>query len=372
MKKIVLIFSVFVLVACSSKKEGDKTAQLEKLKSEQEKISEQIKVLEKEMALEAGSATAKKEKIVAVTALESSSFKHYLDVQGKVDADQNITVSAKTPGTVAKINVNVGDEVKVGQILATLDNQIGYQGLQELQSSLAFANNVYMKQKNLWDQKIGSEIQFLTAKNNKESLERKLATMNEQLDMSNIKSPINGTVDEMMLKLGQTVAPGLPCVRVVNLSSLKAKAEVSESYGAKIRQGSEVVVHFPDINKDVTGKISFSGKVINSLTRTFTVEVLLDKNNPELRPNMLAILKIVDYKSDQSIVVPVNTVQNSEEGQFVMMAQTVNGKKTAKKQAVTVGSVYNGLAEIKKGLSKGDKIITTGYQDLDEGDGIKF
>ncbi len=372
MKKVILIFGVFVLVACSSKKDGDKKMQLEKLKGEQEKISAQIKKLEEELALEGDRTSSKKEKTVAVSTIQSQPFMHYIDVQGKVDADQNITISAKTPGTVAKINVKAGDEVREGQILASLDNQILVQGVQELQSSLAFAINIYLKQKNLWDQKIGSEIQYLTAKNNKESLEKKLATLNEQLDMSNIKSPINGTIDEMMLKLGQSIAPGLPCVRVVNLSLLKAKAEVAESYGSKIRQGNNVIVHFPDINKDINAKISFSGKVINTLTRTFTVEVQLDGNNAELRPNMLAILKIVDYKNDMSLVVPVNAVQNSEEGEYVMVATTTNGQMVAKRQPVTVGSIYNGMAEIKNGLTKGEKIITTGYQNLDNGDIIKF
>lgn len=372
MKKIILIVGIFVLVACSPKSGADKKAQLEKLKAESEKMAEQIKKLEKEIAAEGGSVSSKKEKIVAVTTVQPQAFKHYIEIQGKIDADKNITVSAKIPGTVAKINVEAGDEVKEGQILASLDNQVMAQGVAELQSSLAFVNNIYLKQKNLWDQKIGSEIQYLTAKNNKESLEKKLATLNEQLDMANIKSPITGTVDEVMLKLGQTVAPGIPCARVVNLSSLKAEAEVAESYGSKIHQGNEVIVHLPDVNKDINAKISFSGQVINALTRTFTVEVQLDGNNAELRPNMLAVLKIVDYKSDMSLVVPVNSVQNTEEGQYVMLAVPSKGKMIAKKQPVTVGSIYNGLAEIKSGLSKGDKVITTGYQDLDEGDAVKF
>jgi membrane fusion protein (multidrug efflux system) len=372
MKKIIILLGIFALVGCGSKKTTDKKAELEQLKKEQEKVVEKITKLEKEIAAEGGGGSAKKEKVVALTAIQEMPFKHYLEIQGKVDADQNITVSAKLPGTISKILVKTGDDVKEGQVLATLDNQISYQSMQELQSSLAFANNVYQKQKNLWDQKIGSEMQFLTAKNNKESLERKMATLNEQLDMSNIKSPINGTVDDMMLKLGQTVAPGLPCVRIVNLSLLKVKAEVSENYASKIHQGNEVILHFPDINKDIHAKVNFVGKVINTLTRTFTVEVLLDPNATDLRPNMLAILKIADYSNDHALVVPVNVLQNSEEGNYVMVASVANGKSIAKKQIVSVGNTYNGVAEIKNGINKGEKIITTGYQDLDNGDIIKF
>ena len=157
-------------------------------------------------------------KNVSTTVLELKGFKHFVEIQGKLDADQNIMLSAKTGGMVTRVNVKAGDAVRTGQVLAELDNQIIFQSIAEVKSSLEFANNVYLKQKNLWDQKIGTEIQYLTAKNNKESIEARLNTLYEQLDMTRIKSPINGTADDVMLKVGQTAAPGFPAIRVVNLS----------------------------------------------------------------------------------------------------------------------------------------------------------
>ena len=356
------------LLACSPK--TDKKAQLEKLKTEQSALNDKITALEKELAL-SDTTRVIKVKNVSVTELGLQSFIHYIEIQGKIDAEQNVIVNAKTMGIVMKINVATGDEVKVGQTLAILDNAVIKQGIEEVNSALSFANNVYQKQKNLWDQKIGTEIQFLTAKNNKESLEKKLATLYEQLDMSNIKSPIDGVVEEVFLKLGQSAAPGIPCFRVVNYSLLKAKAEVAEAYISKVKQGEEVIIHLPDINQDITARISFAGRVINPMSRTFTVEILI-KPDAVYHPNMVAILKIADYKVDESIVVPVNIVQNSEEGAYIFIASTENGKTVAKKQIVTVGLIYDGKAEIKKGLNKGDKLISTGYQDLNNGEAIKM
>lgn len=368
MKKIALIIGLFALIACG-KKGGDKQARLEELKSQQEKISAEIAQLEKELS--SGQKTKMKEVNVTVSEVRPSSFKHYVEIQGKIESDQNVTITPKMPGTVTKVLVKAGDQVSEGQLLATLDNAVSQQGLQELESSLAFANSVYQKQKNLWEHKIGSEIQYLTAKNNKEALEKKLATMKEQADMANIKSPISGTVDEVMIKVGQAAAPGAPALRVVNLSNLKAKADVAEAYSSKVHKGSEVTVKLPDLNKTIDTKVSYAGKVINPLSRTFNMEVELN-NDADLRPNMLAVLKVVDYKADSVISVPVNIVQNSEEGKYVMVASVVNGKKVAEKRIVEVGNISEGVAEIKKGLKPSDKVITTGFQDLDNGQPIKF
>jgi membrane fusion protein (multidrug efflux system) len=173
------------------------------------------------------------------------------------------------------------------------------------------------------------------------------------------------------LKLGQAAAPGAPGIRVVNFSKLKAKADVAESYASKIKEGNDVEIVFPDINQTINSKISFKGRVINALTRTFGVEALL-QSQPDYHPNMLAVLKIVDYHNPSAMVVPINTIQNSDEGQFVMVARIENGKNIARKQRVKVGKEYGGMAEITEGLVANDKLITTGYQDLNDGDNIKF
>ena len=370
MKKLLIPALVIFIAACSKPEAGDKKAKLDVLKKEYSAIGEKIKTLEAEIAL---TDTTVVEKIipVAVTEAKAQTFIHYLDIQGKVDADENITISPKMPGTITKVNVEAGDDVKVGQVLGETDNVAMVKGLDELKTGLAFATEVYNKQKKLWDQKIGSEIQFLQAKNTKEGLEQKLATLNEQVEMTYIKSPIKGTVDEVYFKLGQTVSPGYPAVRVVNTSSLKAKAEVAEGFAAKVKKGNAVEIHFPDLQKDISSKLSFVGKTINSNTRTFSVAADLPSQE-EFHPNMIAVLKVVDFKSDSALVVPLNIIQNSEEGSYIMIAADENGKKVAKKRVITVGHTYRGLAEVTSGIAEGDKIITTGFQGLNNGELISF
>lgn len=371
MKKIVLIIFITGFIAsCGS---GDKKAKLEKLKQQNSDLVEQIKKLEEEIAM-SGDTTINtlKTKDVSVKPIAYETFKHFIDVQGRVDGDENITISGKMAGTVDRILVNEGDEVSVGQVLAELDNSVLNQSLEELKSALVFASDVYEKQKNLWDQKIGTEIQFLSAKNNKEGLEKKIATLKEQMELSKIKSPINGVVDAVDIKIGQTLMPGMPAVRVVNLNKLKAKAEISETYASKVRSGNDVVIFLPDLNKEIVSKISYTSKVINNTTRTFSAEADLDSQNQDYRPNMIAILKVVDYRKDSAVVIPLNLIQHSSASEFVYVVGNKNGKDIAIRKDVAVGQVYNGKAEIINGLNQNDKLITSGYLDLTEGMLIKY
>ena len=275
------------------------------------------------------------------------------------------------PGVVTTILVKPGDRVRKGQLLAELDYSSYAAQREAIKPGLTMSTTAFEKQQRLWNQKIGSEMQFLQAKTQKESLEKQLSSINEMIDMMRVKSPIDGTVDDVSLKLGQAAAPGAPGIRVVNFSKLKAKADVAESYASKINVGNEVELVFPDLDKKISAKITFKGRVINTLTRTFGVEATL-LSQEDYHPNMLAILKIVDYTNEKANVVPINTIQNSDEGQFVMLAKTENGKTIAKKQKVTIGKEYGGMAEVTSGLTAGDILITTGYQDLNDGDNIKF
>lgn len=371
MKNLVLVVGISTLLAsCGGNHAGDKTAELAKLKQQETELSDKIKALEKEIG-SSDTAVIGKIKDVAVTEVAQQSFKHFVDIQGKVDAEENVNINAQMPGVVSSILVSSGDRVRKGQLLAELDYS-GYAAQREaLKPSLTLATTSYQKQERLWNQKIGSELQYLQAKTQKESLEKQLNSINEMIEMMRVKSPIDGTVDEVSLKLGQAAAPGAPGIRVVNFSKLKAKADVAESYASKISIGNEVELVFPDLNKKVAAKISFKGRVINTLTRTFVVEANLAAQD-DYHPNMLAIMKIVDYTNAKANVIPINTIQNSDEGQYVMIAKNENGKNIAKRQQISVGKQYGGMAEITSGLAVGDKIITTGYQDLNDGDNIKF
>lgn len=360
-KFLYITLTVFI-AACSA---PDKKAELDKLRTERTAIETKIAALEEEIAK---TDTISNEKLVEVFVmpLEPKIFKTYIEVQGRVDADENVTLSTEMPGTITKINVKVGQEVSEGQVLAETDVRALNQQMADLQISLDLAKQVYDKQKNLWDQKIGTEIQFLQSKNTKESLELKMLAMREQVRMSKIISPINGTVDNIGIKVGQAVAPGMPAIGVINFSNLKVKADVAESYTARVKNGNEVLVLFPDTKDSITSKVHYASRAINALSRTFNVEVNLD-NKKEYHPNMVAKLKINDYESvTPKVVVPVKFIQKGTSESYVLIAE----KGVAVKKIVKISREYNGLAEVAEGLNAGDLLITEGYDLINDGDKI--
>ncbi len=362
---LIPVLAMGFLLSCHSSATDPKT-ELAALKKQREELNTKIAAIETALSM---SDTIMKTKIqmVSVAPVKPGIFRNYVEIQGRIDADDNISLSPQMPGSVTRILVKVGDEVTQGQLLAEIDNKVIIQGIAELQNAQELANTMYEKQKNLWDQKIGTEVQYLQAKNQKESVEKKMASLQTQLELSRLKSPINGTVDAVDIRLGQMAAPGMQAIRVVNFDNLKVKGEVSEAFAGKIKRGDPVDIVFPDMGDSITGKIDFAAKVINQLNRTFTVQVNLDRNK-DYHPNMIAILKIVDYVNPKAIVVPVNTIQHAEEGDFVVIAE--NNK--AKKVKVKTGHSYNGNVEITEGLKEGDKVILKGFQELNEGEEVKF
>jgi RND family efflux transporter MFP subunit len=369
MKKVLsllIIVSLFAM-SCGGKK-VDKNAELAELKKQQSEISQKIKDIEKELGSQNKDS---KQILVSVDTIVEKTFIHYLNIQGRVDATENVIANAKMPGTVSKIFVKEGAVVKAGQVIATTDASAMLSGLEEAKTGLAFATNIYEKQKKLWDQKIGTEFQFLQAKNSKEQAEKRIATLNEQIDMSQIVSPINGVVDEVMLKIGQPASPGMPGngIRIVNLGSLKVKADVAETYSKHIKAGNEVIVELPDAEKTLKTTISYVSKSINNLTRTFNVEVLLPSSN-DYQANMMAILKIADYKSEKTLSVPVNLVQNSDEGEYIFIASKEGNKTIAKKKTIKTGKLSGNDIEVLSGIQNNDLVISVGFQGLNDGDEI--
>lgn len=367
---IYLLIATTFLISCSQGNSNDKKAELEKLRKEEAVIRDKIRKLQAEIAVT--DTTLRQVREVSITEVKPAYFRHYIEVQGKVDGDENVTVSADVPGTITKVNVSAGDKVKKGTVLATLDNEVYSRNMEELRSQRDFAKTLYLKQKALWDQKIGTEVQYLSAKNNLDALDRKMATVREQLAQTLITSPINGTVDAVNIKIGQAVAPGIPAFRVVNFNKLKVKAEVAEAFISKIHQGDMVDIHFPDLKKTITTEIAYSGQAIDPLNRTFNVEVELGPDEEDLHPNMIAVLKIADYEKDSSVTLPVNVVQTTPEGSYVFLATNRGGKMIAQKRNVQVGRNYNGMLEITQGLKSGEPVITSGFQDLADGQPIKL
>ncbi|HEX6226158.1 MAG TPA: efflux RND transporter periplasmic adaptor subunit [Chryseolinea sp.] len=368
--RLSLITVVALLAACSAATPDDKKAQLEKLKAQQAEIAKQVVQLEKEIAAENPADAKVKTKDVGVTEVALKKFDHYVQTQGSVEAEDNIAVSAKSPGVVMAVYVTEGQQVSKGQTLAQIDNAVILANIESMAANLELANSVYDRQKNLWDQKIGTEVQFLQAKTNKESLERQLSSLKEQNEMLRIKSPIRGTVDEISAKIGEAVAPGQPAFRVVNTSDLKLTAMVSEAYVTDIKKGNKVIVTIPELKKDLESKVTFVGKTIDPLSRTFAIEVALP-SDPDLRPNMTGVLKVVFHTEPTAIAIPINVIQDINGEKIVFVAETKGKNTVARKKVVKVEGVYGGQAQVS-GLSAGEKVVTFGYQGLNDGEFLKI
>ena len=385
MRQSLMIAALFLLAACgSSSKDGnatlnDKKAELQKLKDQQAK-------LEKEIAkLDTAAAKAEKPKLVTLATLAPDSFTHFIDLQGKIES-QNISYIAPrngVGGVVKSVLVKRGDNVRKGQLLLKLDDAIARQsviaaeqGLETLKIQLAFAQNLYQKQKNLWDQNIGTEVQLITAKNNVQTIENQLKSSQEQLKITkeqltftNVVSDVDGTAETVNIRVGEVftgVQGTAPQIQIVNNNNLKATAMIPENYLGKVKVGSKVKVSLPDINKQIDAVVTVAGKSIDANSRSFFIEAKIP-SSADLRPNQIALVKIQDYTVNNTITVPVNTLQNDEKGKFVMTAAKENGKTVARKRPVVVGDFYGDKLEIKSGLKAGDTIVTDGFQSLYEG-----
>lgn len=366
---------IIVIAACGGpQKEGleAKKEELAGLKAQLTQIQQQIQTLEAEIGqLDTTRKNANRIKIVTVAPVQAGEFKHYIEVQGAVDAKNSILVTPKTPGVVTQVLVKEGDYVNAGAPIARIDDSILRESVEELKTQLTLAETLYEKQKALWDQKIGTEIQFLQAKNNKEALEKKLATLNTQLSQSTITAPIAGTVDQVNIKVGEMAQPGFGVVRLVNLSNLKVTANISDSFVATVKKGNEVIVKFPDLQREYTARVSFVGTTVDPLTRTFTIEANLPSTK-DIKPNMMAQIQVNDVTRSSAIVVDQNLIQNTEDGNIVYVAATRGNETVAEARKVTTGISYNGKIEIVDGLKEGDMLITLGYQEVADGQAISY
>ena len=365
MKKLLYIPAMLLLAACSQQPQGKaaKQAELDKLKKEQADLNSKITKLQTEL----GATDSVKRTEVNVVDIKAGNFTNYVQLQGRIDAQDNVVAYPQASGSITGLYVKAGDHVNKGQVLAQLDNSVLLQNIAQAQAQANLAQTVYQRQKNLWDQKIGTEVQFLQAKSNFEASEKQVASLKQQSNLYRIVSPITGSVDQMDLKLGQIASPGATGIRIVNADILKIKADVPESYVANINQGDNVKVVVPDANDSLMAKVTFAAKVIDQASRSFGIEIRLPLRKT-LRPNMTAVIKIADYSKNNSIVIPLNAVQRSTSGDYVFVAD----KGEAKKKTVKVGAVSGAQAEILNGLSNGDKLITQGASEVEDGDKIKI
>lgn len=365
-----------IFAACTTNELADKKKALADYKTEQKELTVKIETLEKEIAkLDTSFKIVQKAKLIQIDTLQKQSFKHFIEVQGTVDAEENVIALSQQPGVVTAVYVKVGDRVSKGQVLAITETTAAMEtAVSTVQTQLELATTAFNKQKSLWDQKIGSEIQFLQAKTQKEALEKQLSAQKQQLEMSKVVAPISGTVDEVRLKIGDMAAPSqlMPGIRIINNNSLKVKAKLADSDFGKVKAGDKVEIVFPDINKTSTSTVHYVSRTIDGRSRTFGMEVNLPNDNNSYAANMVAKLRINDASQQNVIVVPSNVIQKSIDGLYVLVAEVQNGMKVAVKKNVEVGAEYNGRTVITQGLTEGDKIITFGYSEVVDGQRIEF
>ena len=368
MKNAILLstaLTAMFLASCGgAEKPTDAKAQ-EELKSIQLQIAD-LQKKEQELLKQLGGNESARTKLVETQTIALATFQNDLTVEGMVDAQNSTIATSKVPATVTEILVKVGQQVSAGQALARLDNTSLVQSKRELEQQYDFAKTLYEKQMRLWKKGVGTEVQYLSAKNQMEALGKSLNTLNANIDMYTIKAPIDGSVEAVDLKVGQVAAPGMPYFKVVNVSMIKAVAEVSEAYSGSVHQGDAVEIEFPDLNKKINSRIGFASKFIDPLNRTFKVEIPL-LGVKDIKPNMVARLKITEYQKNNTVVVPSNCVQVTEKEAFVMVAKEENGKIVAQKQLVKLGLSNKNNTEVIDGLQVGDLLIVNGFQELAEG-----
>ncbi|CAM4440527.1 efflux RND transporter periplasmic adaptor subunit [Flavobacterium terrigena] len=375
MRKILILATSLLLVACGGKSTDDliKDKDLTALKTKKTELQAEIAKID--AALLGGGKAPESEALVSVLTVKDTVFNHYLEIQGSVDTKENILVQPEFSGTLTSLNVKAGQRVSKGQILGRVDDAGMSQQLASIENQYALAKTTFERQKNLWDRKIGSEIQYLQAQTQMISAQKSVAQMRAQVSKTLIRAPFSGTIDEVFVERGQVVSPnpqGL--MRIVNLSNMFVSTTVPESYIGKLKVGTTVDVFLTSLGKTYKGKVRQVGSFINPSNRSFGIEVSVPNPDNLLRPNQVAKLKIIDYTAKNALVVPTNVVQeDGEKNKFVFVATNVNGKKAvAKKVIVTIGKSSDNVTEVLTGLSANDVVVTEGVNTISDGMKLNF
>jgi RND family efflux transporter MFP subunit len=372
MKNFIYITLIFIAACKPGSDLESKKAELAGYKTQMDELKGKIEKLEKEIALLDTSSNAQKPRLVTIEGVQTSDFSHFIDVQGAIESDQNVAVQPGMPGLVTRVFVKEGDMVTAGKVLAETDGRAMAESIAQLKTNLEFAKTAFEKQKRLWDKKIGSEIQFLQAKTQYESLEKSMSSLQAQYDMTRIKSPIAGVVDQVNVKVGEYAAPGMfGSFRVVNANSMKVIAKLADSHIGKVKIGNPVSIRITDLNDTIQAKISYVGKVVDPMSRTFVIEISLDGVQTEIRPNMMANISINDQVVEKAINLPSNYVQKDAAGKnYVMVAEGPKGKMVARKKLVSTGLSYGDRIVITQGLDGTEQLIVSGYQEVTDGQSL--
>ncbi len=362
------MFAGLAFIACQPDDEiTAKKGELTKTKIELFKIKAKITKLEGELIDLGVVETNRNLTLVSTLTIAAKSFSHKVSVRGAVQSKNNVFISAETPAVVQEVLVVEGEQVRKGQLLISQDGEVLKRTIKELESSLDLATTMYNRQEKLWEQNIGTEVQYLEMKNRKESLELKLATSRTQLSKTQIKAPFNGVVDKIDVRVGEMALPGMPIIRLVSMANMYVKADVSESFIGKFKKGQEVKIYFPSTDYTVNSRISSIGQVINPNNRTFELEIKIPTNGAKVKPNMVTVLTLTDYVNKKAFTVPTNIIQSDRMGKFAFEVVENGGHSIVRRVNLEPGITYENETEIKNGLEGGEILVFKGGIGLTEG-----
>ena len=379
MKKSILYLTAIAaltIASCGNNSEENKsTSSLKELKAKKDslkivfnKVSKELKDVEKEI-----NALDPSKKLYLVSAIKSvqKEFKHYVEIQGTVNSDQSISLYPEIGGLIKKVYVKEGQQVKKDQILVKFDSEVLQRSIKELDTRIELARTTYNKQKKLWDKKIGSEMQYLQAKSNLESLENKKASLKAQISQTSIKAPFSGIIDEIFVKQGEMAAPGMPVLRLINLDNIYIEANVSEKYLRHITKDSEANIYFPNLEMTIPAKVSMIGNYINPANRTFRIVINIKNKDHLIKPNQLAVIKLLDLKKN-GVVIPSNVILNAPDGSsYVYEVVEVDGTKRSKKTPIKVGPSYKNETLVIEGLKPDAIVVDKGSRSIQDNQEIK-
>ena len=374
-KYIIGVVALASLIACG----GEETLETKKVLLDEKKVAlakleSEISKLETELEAMGSTSTEKDAEVgilVQVKNVQPEFFDHKVEVNGIIQAEQIANVSPQMGGQILSVSVKEGDNVTEGQVMARLNTSVLQASLSEIDNGIELATTMYERQSRLWEQKIGSEIQYLQAKNNLENLQKKKETLQTQVGMGTIKAPFNGVVDQVWMKTGEMAAPGMPLITVVNMSKMKVLADVSERYAAVVKKNAIVDVTFPSFGMELKAPIRTIGNIINPGNRSFTVEMTVPNPQKTLKPNGIATILIEDFAADSAMVVPAIVVGSDQKGDFLYVTKAEGSTSKAYKTYVTTGMTSNGKTMVTSGLTSGDKVVVAGYNEIASGDIVR-
>ncbi len=387
MKKILIILTAAFIVSCGGKEltideiiaTGDAKVIADKkieLLNAKKELENEIKSIEK---YQDKNSVKKDGALVSIAAITDTVYNHFIELQGSVNTKQNISLMPEVPGILTHVYVKEGQRVSKGQRLARIDDGGMAQSIEQMKVQSQLAKTTFERQKRLWDQNIGSEIQYLQTKANYESQENAIKSMQQQLSKTVITAPFSGVIDDVMIEQGNTVSPGMSqIIRIVNLSEMYIEVEVPENYITSVKKGTNVEVDFPVLGEKVTSKVRQTSAFINPSNRSFKIEIPVDNKNGNVKPNLTARLKINDYSNQEAILIPLAVISENQNGdQYVMIATDLKEGKDfntaiAKRRLIKTGKASENLIEITSGLEKGDNIIVEGARSVKEDQQIRI